>query len=81
MNSHAEFRGAARRGFSVIYEKPPGGRISAPPSVRGLKWVQKLSRDEQSKICLKFTFFSLCCPLFIFFELLFFISDLPLLEM
>ena len=36
MNSHAKFRGAARRGFSVIYEKPPGGRISAPPSVRGL---------------------------------------------
>ena len=40
-NSHAKFRGAARRGFSVIYEKPPGGRISAPLSVRGLKglWI------------------------------------------
>ena len=31
MNSHAKFRGAARRGFSGIYEKPPGGRIFAPP--------------------------------------------------
>ena len=37
MNSHAKFRGAARRGFSVIYEKPPGGAdIRPPPSVRGL---------------------------------------------
>ena len=31
MNSHAKFRGAARRGFSVIYEKPPGGADIRPP--------------------------------------------------
>ena len=31
MNSHAKFRGAARRGFSVIYEKPPGGGYPPPP--------------------------------------------------
>ena len=37
MNSHAKFRGAERRRFSVIYEKPPGGAdIRSPPSVRGL---------------------------------------------
>ena len=40
MNSHAKFRGAARRGFSVIYEKPPGGAdIRPPPSVRGLSYL------------------------------------------
>ena len=26
-----QMRGATRRGFPVIYEKPPGGRISALP--------------------------------------------------
>ena len=31
MNSHAKFRGAARRGFSVIYEKPHGGADIRPP--------------------------------------------------
>ena len=33
MNSHAKFRGAARRGFSVIYEKSPGGADIHPPPV------------------------------------------------
>ena len=38
MKSHAKFSGAARRGFSVIYENPPGegGYPPPPPSVRGL---------------------------------------------
>ena len=30
-NRHAKLRGAARRGFSVIYEKPPGGGGYPPP--------------------------------------------------
>ena len=50
MNSHAKFRGAARRGFSVIYEKPPGGAdIRPPPSVRGLRRATFLGlRQEQN---------------------------------
>ena len=37
MNSHAKFRGAARRGFSVIYEKPPGGGGGYPPPPVGAR--------------------------------------------
>ena len=47
MNSHAKFRGAARRGFLVIYEKPPGGAdIRPPPSVRGLKTFGPLKLEN-----------------------------------
>ena len=57
MNSHAKFRGAARRGFSVIYGKPPGGADIRPPPVgaRVNDSIAMLQRDIDSSLTYKQT--------------------------
>ena len=50
MSSHAKFRGAARRGFPVIYEKPPGVADIRPPLVRGLININKYNKLEIIKL-------------------------------